>query len=333
MDDEKNGIEILIPQNQKRERLDVFLSHRLSDSRAQIQKAIDTGQVTVNGCKTKSNHSVKPGEIILVHIPTPSPHDLVPEEIPLDILFEDEYLLVVNKKAGMVVHPAYGNLTGTLVHALLWHGSRLSDLQDPYRPGIVHRLDKDTSGLLVIAKDNETHRNLSLQFAEKKATRVYQAVVWFPFEESSGTAETRLTRSSRDRRKMSVSVEGKHAVTHYEVIRNYAFLAWIQLRLETGRTHQIRVHLAHLGHPVFGDPVYGGRNRLLTTLNREETVHAIALLKIMPRQALHAKILRFTHPGTGRECSFDSELPDDMKMLLKWMDEADRTNKERPKGR
>ena len=314
---EKHRIEILVPENKEKERLDTFLVREIGKvSRSQVQRLIKDGFVTVDGKNVKPNHFVQPLERISIFIAEPRPLELLPEEIPLDIVYEDDFLLVVNKKAGMVVHPAFGHSSGTLVNALLAHCQKLSTVNEPYRPGIVHRVDKDTSGLLVVAKNDDVHRELARQFAEKSVVRQYVAVVWGKFYKNSGTVETLLSRSIKDRRKIKVSTIGKNAVTHFTVKEEFPLTSFVSLRLETGRTHQIRVHLSYIGHPVFGDHTYGGRGRQLGGLNKTKTALAIELLKIMPRQALHAKTLGFIHPVTGKECFFDSDLPDDMKHLI-----------------
>jgi len=314
---EERQIQISVPEHKKKERLDTFLAREIADvSRSQIQKYIKEGWVTVDGKSVKSNHRVQPFEKIQISIIQSAPHEIVPEAIPLDIVYEDDYLLVVNKKAGMVVHPAFGHFTGTLVNALLAHCRNLSDVNTPYRPGIVHRLDKDTSGLLIVAKNDEVHRKLAEQFKEKSVSRCYVAVVWGKLPRRSGTVETFLKRSEKDRRKIRVAFEGKSAVTHFEVVEAFPLASLVHLRLETGRTHQIRVHLAHIGHPVFGDQTYGGRGCQLGGLNRASAALAVELLEMMPRQALHAKTLGFIHPKTGKAHLFDTELPLDMKNLL-----------------
>jgi 23S rRNA pseudouridine1911/1915/1917 synthase len=318
-------IAISVPEHKGKERIDTFLTREISHvSRSQIQRLIKDGFVTVDGNRVNPNHSLHPLEEIKIFIPKRRPIDVIPEDIPLDIVYEDDYLIVVNKKAGMVVHPAFGHATGTLVNALLAHCAKLSSVNEPSRPGIVHRIDKDTSGLLVVAKDDEVHRRLADQFGEKSVLRHYVAVVWGRFPKSSGTIETLLARSSRDRRQMRVTAEGKHAVTHFDVVERLPLTSLVELRLETGRTHQIRVHLAHIQHPVFGDHTYGGRGRQLGGLNKSNTALAMELLKIMPRQALHAKTLGFIHPKTREQISFDSDLPDDMKRLIGRLKEARR---------
>jgi 23S rRNA pseudouridine1911/1915/1917 synthase len=307
--------EITVPGRKTRERLDSYLTREIPElSRNRIQKLIREARVTVNGLPAKPNRIVLPADAISVSVPKPPPQDVEPETIPLDIVFEDGHLLVVNKPAGMVVHPACGHFSGTLVNALLGHTSELSGGTGPERSGIVHRLDKGTSGLLVVAKNESIHAALALQFEKKSVEREYRAVLWGNLPKPSGTVETLLSRSLRDRRRIAVSSHGKHAVTHYRTLERFPFLSHVSLRLETGRTHQIRVHMAHLGHPVFGDPEYGGRERRIA--GKKDTDFADGLLELLQRQALHAKTLGFVHPATGEKMRFDSELPEDMGELL-----------------
>jgi 23S rRNA pseudouridine1911/1915/1917 synthase len=310
-------LEIKIPGQKSPERLDVFLAHALMhSSRSQVQRLIRDGHVRVDGQIVKPNHAVRPFETIEVIVFKPPPQEVLPETIPLDIVYEDESLLVINKPAGMVVHPAVGNRTGTLVNALLGYCNELSFMNGPVRPGIVHRIDKDTSGLLVAAKTDQVHRHLAAQFSVKSVEREYVALVWGKLKKGSGMVETQIARNIRDRKKMSVSESGKRAVTHFQVTERFPFLTLCRIHLETGRTHQIRVHLAHLGHPVFGDQTYGGRSRPLGGLNRADTALAIRWLEMMPRQALHARTLGFIHPVTREFMSFESELPEDMSRLF-----------------
>ena len=320
---EERRIEIAVPEHKAKERLDVFLAREIGGvSRSQIQRFLKEGWVTVDGKGVKANHLVHPSEKVEVIIPKPPPSEAIPEVIPLDVVYEDAFLAVINKKAGMVVHPAFGHSTGTLVNALLGRYEELSGMNEPHRPGIVHRIDKDTSGLLVVAKDDRIHRALAEQFGEKSVTRSYVAVVWGVFEKDSGTVETFLARSRKDRKKIAVAKQGKSAVTHFEVEEAFSFASFIQLRLGTGRTHQIRVHLAHIGHPVFGDRTYGGGGRRLSGLSPGQRRLAREILELMPRQALHAKTLGFVHPVTGEYRVFDSDLPDDMEQLLVRLQES-----------
>lgn len=309
--------EIVVPANQGRERLDLFLTQQIhAISRARLQKVIAEKKVLVNGKPAKASHLISPFEKIEVCIPKPEAVDIVAENIPLDILYEDEHLLVLNKSAGMVVHPAVGNFNGTLVNALLYHCGDLSSVGGKKRPGIVHRLDKETSGLMVVAKEDISHRHLSHQFKKKQTERQYWALVWGELKNRRGKIETHIARSPKDRKRMSVQSMGKVAITHYETIEAFKLLSLVQLKLETGRTHQIRVHLSYLGHPVFGDKTYAGRNRQLGSLTTQDRQRAAELLLTMDRQALHAKTLGFLHPVKEEFMRFDSELPKDMKQLL-----------------
>ncbi|MGA9117010.1 MAG: RluA family pseudouridine synthase [Bacteroidota bacterium] len=308
---------LIVPQGKKRERLDLFLTHHVENAtRTRIQQAVRAGLVLVDGCRVRASHRVSPGERIELTLPSPPPTDILPEPIPLDILYEDADLLVVNKPAGMVTHPAHGNRTGTLVNALLSHTRSLSAGGDPVRPGIVHRLDKDTSGLLVVARNERAHAALARQFALRTVRREYQAVVWGRFSSGEGVVQACLGRSRSDRKKMAVVEGGKEARTEYRVLEQFAYCALLRLRLRTGRTHQIRVHLAHIGHPVFGDPSYHGRRIVCGTGSRSQKDEVECLLRLMPRQALHARTLGFLHPGGGREMFFASPLPPDMESVL-----------------
>jgi len=314
----KNYQEILVAEHQHTERLDQFLVNRLEKiSRAQVQKLIKHENIKVNGKTVKSSHSVSRGEKILICFPKPPKTELLPENIPLEILFEDEYLLVLNKKAGMVVHPAYGNLSGTLANALVYHSQNLSTLSGEFRPGLVHRLDKDTSGLLVVAKNDYVHGQLSGQFSEHTVNREYRAVVWGHLNQKTGRIESFLKRMEKDRtRFVTAENEGKFAIRNYEVIEEYPIVSLLKLKLETGRTHQIRVHMSSQGHPVLGDQTYGGRHKQTIQLNQQDREFANQMLELMPRQALHAKTLGFIHPETNEEILFDSELPEDIQLLI-----------------
>jgi len=309
--------EIVVPPGKKKERLDLFLTHHVENAtRTKVQRAIGQGMVLVNGKAIRSSHRVAPGEVIHITLPKAPPQDVTAENIPLEIPYEDECLLIVNKPAGMVVHPAYGNYTGTLVNALLYHCNTLSTVTDPTRPGIVHRLDKDTSGLLVVAKDDATHTHLARQFALRTIDREYHAIVWGTFPERSGVIETQLGRSKSDRKKMAVVPEGKTAITEYAVLEEFAYLSLVRLKLRTGRTHQIRVHLAHINHPVFGDPSYNGRQLAWGRGTPRQKAEVQTFLKIIHRQALHAKTIGFVHPATREKVSFGSALPEDMTRVI-----------------
>ncbi|MBI5216348.1 MAG: RluA family pseudouridine synthase [Ignavibacteriae bacterium] len=323
------NVEIIVPDVRKRERLDVFLTNHVENAtRSKVQQAIKEGLVKINGEPVKPSHKISTGEKITFQLPKPPAPDVLPENIPLDILFEDDELLVVNKPAGMVVHPAYGNYSGTLVNALLYHyKNNLSSLNDPTRPGIVHRLDKDTSGLMLVAKNDVAHAKLARQFLNKTIHREYWSIVWGLFSKSharkqrntdiTGIVETSLGRSKSDRKKIAVTEDGKSAITEYKVIEEFEYLSLIQCKLRTGRTHQIRVHMHHIGHPVFGDPTYGGRKISFgeTDNKRKQEVHH--LLEILPRQALHAKRISFIHPTSKETMVFESELPIDISSVLK----------------
>jgi 23S rRNA pseudouridine1911/1915/1917 synthase len=321
----KNHYELRIPPGQTKTRLDVYLTdHTENATRNKVQESIKNGEVTVNGSAVKPSYIVQPNDLITINLSRPDPPEVKAEAIPLEIIYEDDFLLVVNKPAGMVTHPAYKNYTGTLVNALMHHSEKLSQLHadddeefDIVRPGIVHRLDKDTSGLLVVAKDETTHQKLAKQFAAKTSEREYHSIVWGTFKQQSGTIDAPLGRSKRDRKKVAVVEDGKSAVTDYEVIEQFDYLALIKLHLHTGRTHQIRVHLSHINHPVFGDETYGGREIVVGGIEGKRKAEVKNLLAMMPRQALHAKKLGFVHPQTKKMIRFESELPEDMDLLLK----------------
>jgi 23S rRNA pseudouridine1911/1915/1917 synthase len=290
-----------ITEEDKKGRLDRFLTRRLHPefSRSFLQKLISKGHVTLNGRVAKSHTKLKPGDKVEVTVPPPEVARVQGEDIPLDIVYEDERLVVVDKPAGMVVHPAAGNPKGTLVNALLFHCRDLSGIGGELRPGIVHRLDKDTSGLLVVAKDDAAHRGLSAQFKSRRIKRRYIAFVRGTVQLDNGRIDLPITRNKRHRQKMAVGFEGaREALTHYSVMKRYGDYTMLELVLGTGRTHQIRTHLEYLGHPLLGDRKYG------------RSCRAIA------RHALHAATLGFTHPATGEFMEFSSELPDDMKKLL-----------------
>ncbi|MBN2093467.1 RluA family pseudouridine synthase [candidate division KSB1 bacterium] len=317
--------QIIVSENKNKERLDIFLTRESSEfSRSQIQKMIKDGQVTINGKIIKPNYQIHPGDKIELHIPKPQKSIHEPENIPLDILYEDENLIIINKPAGMVVHPAYGNYQGTLVNALLYHSKNLSTLNSTERPGIVHRLDKNTSGLLVVAKDDFTHRHLSDQFANRTMEREYRAIVWGQPKPDKGEIRTFLDRNPNDRTRMYVpkNETGKLAITQYEIIEKFHLFSLLRLNLKTGRTHQIRVHLHHIGHPVLGDNVYDGRLKHTIPLNQADRQFAISLLKIIPYQALHALTLGFLHPVKNEFMRFQSDLPPQFSAVLNQIRQA-----------
>lgn len=314
----RERLRIVVPAGQKRERIDVYLTHQVENAtRNKVQKAIDDGLVLVNGHSVKPSQTLTPGDVIDITFARPPRSDAVPENIPLDIVFEDEYLLVVNKPAGMVTHPAHGHYTGTLVNALLHHCQSLSAANVGLRPGIVHRLDKDTSGLMVVAKNDVVHHHLALQFSRRTIDREYWAIAWGKFKQPRGMVEATIGRSKSNRKKVVVLADGKHSLTEYEVMEQFEFLSLLRLKLKTGRTHQIRVHLTHIGHPVFGDPTYGGRSHHWGGLEGKKSQQARNLLDAIQRQALHAKTIGFIHPVRNTPMKFESNLPTDMNELLK----------------
>ena len=306
-------------------RIDKYLFQRLPNaSRSRIQEAVKAGLIRVNANEVKSNYKVHPGDDIRVYLPTP-PRDteVIPEDISLDIVFEDDALLVVNKPAGMVVHPAYNNWTGTLVNGLAYHFQNLPTMKDNEgRPGLVHRIDKDTSGLLVVAKAEKAMTFLAKQFFDHSISRTYYAIVWGEPDEKKGTVDVNVGRSPKDRRVTVAFPEGDHgrrAVTHYEVIESLRYVSLVRCQLETGRTHQIRCHMKYIGHPIFNDATYGGDRILKGTVFSKYKQFVENCFKIIPRQALHAKTLGFVHPTTDEEVKFDSKLPSDMETVLeKW---------------
>lgn len=312
-------IDLLITPGQKKERIDLYIANVVENAtRSRIQKLIKAELVTVNGNVVKANYIISPNDHIQLKIPvTPRPENAEPEDIPLDVIYEDDYLIILNKPAGIVVHPSLGNYTGTLVNALLNHTKKLSEFNEPGRPGIVHRIDKDTSGLLLIAKDEVTHAKLAKQFANHSIEREYWAVCWGIFKDKKGEVIGNIARSKKDRKIFTVSEnEGKHAHTFYEVIEEYEFASLIKLKLKTGRTHQIRVHMNHIKHPIFGDPTYNGRRINYGSDLPKMKSRIDNLLKIIERQALHAKTLGFVHPVSNEKVFFNSELPDDISELI-----------------
>lgn len=304
-------------------RVDKFLMNLVENAtRSKIQKAAEAGNIYVNDVPVKSNHKVKANDIVRVLLEHP-PYEylLEPENIPLNIVYEDDQLLIVNKEAGMVVHPGHGNYSGTLVNALAYHFENLP-MNSSERPGLVHRIDKDTSGLLVIAKTEQAMTHLTKQFADKTSEREYVAIVWGNMDEEEGTIEGNIDRHIKDRMQMAVfpdGDQGKHAVTHYKVLERLGYVTLVSCKLETGRTHQIRVHMKHIGHTLFNDARYGGDLILKGTTFTKYKQFIDNCFKILPRQALHAKTLGFEHPTTKEFMRFDSEIPKDMQECIeKW---------------
>jgi pseudouridine synthase, RluA family len=306
-------------------RVDKFLIDRMMNtSRNRIQLAAEANCILVNGIAVKSNYRVKPEDVVTIMMSRPRYEaEIIPEEIPLNIVYEDDELLVVNKPAGLVVHPGHGNYTGTLVNGLAYYlkDDPLYNPTDP-RLGLVHRIDKDTSGLLVIAKRPEAKTNLGRQFFDKTTQRKYNTLVWGIPKEESGIIEGNIGRDPRDRMKMTVfpdGEQGKTAVTHYNVLEKFGYVSLVECRLETGRTHQIRAHMKYIGHPVFNDDRYGGNIILKGLQSAKYKQFIYNCFEICPRQTLHAKTLGFKHPNTGEDIFFDSDLPEDMKQLIdKW---------------
>jgi len=306
-------------------RIDKFLFVRLENvSRTRIQNAANAGNILVNNNPVKPNYRVKPNDVVQIG-PTNPPREieLIPQNIPINIVYEDEDVIVVNKESGMVVHPAYGNYTGTLVNALMWHFKDLPLFQTgEVRPGLVHRIDKDTSGILLIAKNELALNRLSKQFYDRTTDRKYIALAWGIPNPPEGTITGHVGRSIRDRKIMQVypdGSQGKPAVTHYKVVEDFSYVSVVECKLETGRTHQIRVHFSYIKHPLFNDEVYGGDKILKGTTFSKYQQFVRNCFEILPRQALHAKSLAFDHPVTGKRLFFDSDLPNDMKTAIeKW---------------
>ncbi len=314
----KSPISFSIEPGDAGKRLDKILPAKFPDhSRAYYQKLIETQAVTVNGNPVRASFQVKPDDEIVIQLIPESQPEILAEDIPLDVVYEDDHIIVVNKPAGLVVHPGAGVPDGTLVNALLHHCDHLASTGGPLRPGIVHRLDKNTSGLLVAAKTDMAYLKLSKQFADKTAYRIYLALVWGIPDESEGQIETLVNRSKRDRKLFTVAESGKTAITHFSVIRNYGFLSLLELQLKTGRTHQIRIHANYIHHPIFGDPEYHGRSKQISGIqNSDYRILAKRLLGQMPYQALHAHKLGLIHPESGKECLFSAAPPDNFQLII-----------------
>ena len=316
---------VVVDKGQSQVRVDKYLFERLvNSSRNRIQKAADAGLIMANGKPVKSSYKVKPCDVLTVMMDRPRyDNDIIPEDIPLDIVYEDNDLMVINKPAGLVVHPGCGNYHGTLVNAIAWH-LKDNPKYDPNDPqvGLVHRIDKDTSGLLVVAKTPDAKTHLGLQFYNKTTKRKYNALVWGVVENNEGTIKGNIGRNPKDRMQMAVlsdPAQGKHAVTHYRVLERLGYVTLVECVLETGRTHQIRVHMKHIGHTLFNDERYGGNEILKGTHFSKYKQFVNNCFETCPRQALHAMTLGFVHPRTGEEMFFTSPLPEDMTNLIdKW---------------
>jgi 23S rRNA pseudouridine1911/1915/1917 synthase len=311
-------LKLTVPEIEQGNRLDIFCAHKVEGySRNHFTKLATAGHITVNGKPAKPSHKVKTGELVVIEMASPPPIEAEPENIPLEIIFEDDYLLVVNKPADMVCHPAAGNYAGTLINALLYHFSHLKDFSDKIRPGLVHRLDKDTSGLLVVAKDEKTLALLQTMMLKRAIERRYTALVWGKMPQKEGTIDLPLGRSPADRKIMKVfGAKNRASITHFKVVKSYPIAELLEINLQTGRTHQIRVHLSYYGNPVVGDPTYGGRSKAVKRFQSREKQLALSLLRVLSRQALHATTLSFTHPITQKPMQFASELPEDFKRAM-----------------
>ncbi|MDK7675922.1 RluA family pseudouridine synthase [Weeksella virosa] len=320
---------ITVDKGQSLLRIDKFLMIRIENAtRNKIQQAAENGNILVNNLPVKSNYKVKPGDFIQIMLENPPcEHKIIAEDLPLNIVFEDDQVLVIDKPAGMVVHPGHGNYSGTLVNALKFHFDNLPSMSaELERPGLVHRIDKDTSGLLVIAKTEQAMNHLALQFANHTTTRKYNALVWGNVTEDEGTITGHIGRHLKDRMQMAVfedGSQGKHAVTHYKVLERLSYVTLVECQLETGRTHQIRTHFKYIGHPLFNDERYGGNKILKGTTFTKYKQFVENCFNICPRQALHARTLGFTHPTTGEFMEFEATLPNDMQSLIeKWRNYA-----------
>ncbi len=316
-----------VDQGQNLLRMDRFILAKIPNvSRSRIQAAADAGNIIVNGKPTKSSYRVKPGDSISIMMPHPPLKiEIIPQEIPINIVFEDDTLLVVNKDPGMVVHPGHGNYSGTLVNALMYHLRNVPLFSSgEIRPGVVHRIDKNTSGLVVIAKTERAMNHLSRQFFERTAQRAYMALVWGDMKEDEGTIDAHIGRGPSDRMKMFVfpnGESGRNAITHWRVVERLGYVTLVECHLETGRTHQIRVHLNYIRHPIFNDDRYGGDLIMKGPIFTKYKQFVEHTFSVCPRHALHAKSLGFTHPQTGEKMFFESDLPDDMQQVIAlWRD-------------
>jgi 23S rRNA pseudouridine1911/1915/1917 synthase len=317
-------LKLTVPVDEAELRLDVFCAHKIEGfSRSFFTKLASSDNITINGKPAKASHKVKPGEQVVIKMASPPPIEAAPEDIPLNIVFEDGHLLVIDKPAGMVCHPAAGNYTGTMINALLHHFEGLKDFSDKLRPGLVHRLDKDTSGLLVVAKTEPALAKLQTALKNREIERIYTAVVWGKMPSAKGEIDLPLGRAREDRKKMKVFGQGQRdALTYYEVQKKYGLGELLRIKLGTGRTHQIRVHLSYFGNPVMGDPTYGGRAKAVQKLTGKNRQLGMRILGRISRQALHATQLSFEHPVTCERLSFECPLPDDIRAIIEILESA-----------
>ena len=312
----------IVDDNQITMRIDKFIVNQIANmTRNKIQKLADQGFVFVNDIPVKSSYKIKPKDVIKILKDFPKrDNTLVAQDIPVTIVYEDDYLVIVDKEPGMVVHPSYGHYTGTLLNALKFHIDKLAECEDDTRPGLVHRIDKNTSGIIVVAKTPHALVHLQKQFYDRITSRRYRALVWGDFEQDEGTITGNIGRSLRNRKVMDVFPEGdeygRHAVTHYSVLERFGYVTLVECRLETGRTHQIRAHFKHIGHPLFNDDTYGGDKVLRGTTFSKYKQFVQNCFKIMPRHALHAKSLGFHHPKNDEWMQFDSDLPSDLSAVI-----------------
>ncbi|MFC1730188.1 RluA family pseudouridine synthase [candidate division KSB1 bacterium] len=316
---------IQFPADRQPERVDRFLAGTLPElSRSAIKQLIVDSSVLCNGKAVKPSYKASPGDNFEITIPEPKSMEVAPENIPLEILFQDEDIAIINKSAGMMVHPAGAVAAGTLVNALLYHLQDLSGINGILRPGIVHRLDKDTTGVMIVAKNDRSHRYIAEQFESHRVSKKYLALVWGAFDpaQRNGAIHRSIARSTSDRKKMVSGNRGRKSTTLYRVRREYEFLSYIEAFPKTGRTHQIRSHFASIGHPVFGDSLYRGRNRWLTPLSVQERALAVRMLKQLPRQALHAAEISFEHPSTHDQVIFSAPLPADFMNILSILEQS-----------